>query len=412
MYIIKVYHEEDYREIISIESGSMSQYLHNNQLINQQASLTQVPGVLDLGPGAQLSIEKEFYNGFRSPVTLVDRSGIPLVIQPMNVKALNQFIVRYTIKYRVGVNIDVERLSNATSEGMRALRDAVLSGSVRQRMGQCYAQVDYGVNENDVVQSGGSLYLVNLDVVVSTMQGGYVPHHPFSAEGIRNRLVAENEQINTAGTVGYAIQIIDNEDVFGARYININKEIFLVQPMKDPGRNSGVYRTSTAPVSQKGGVGAPRSDYFTFGEAEEFLGLFRSYEDAWVLGDIAAERKRELDQLAQHLKEMEHRQKIERLEREREFEEWKQDIEQRRITEESDRKAQQHRWSVEEARINEAAARLKEEQTRVEHLRSIAALERKDHYEERSYARKDSSEFLKWVPAIATGLAAIFLAFK
>ncbi|MNI31544.1 hypothetical protein D3C73_854310 [compost metagenome] len=109
---------------------------------------------------------------------------------------------------------------------------------------------------------------------------------------------------------------------------------------------------------------------------------------------------------------MEHRQKIERLEREREFEEWKQDIEQRRITEESDRKAQQHRWSVEEARINEAAARLKEEQTRVEHLRSIAALERKDHYEERSYARKDSSEFLKWVPAIATGLAAIFLAFK
>ncbi|MNU63346.1 hypothetical protein D3C71_525990 [compost metagenome] len=390
----------------------MSQYLHNNQLINQQASLTQVPGVLDLGPGAQLSIEKEFYNGFRSPVTLVDRSGMPLVIQPMNVKALNQFIVRYTIKYRVGVNIDVERLSNATSEGMRALRDAVLSGSVRQRMGQCYAQVDYGVNENDVVSSGGSLYLVNLDVVVSTMQGGYVPHHPFSAEGVRNRLVATNETINTAGTVGYAIQIVDNEDVFGPRYININKEIFLVQPAKDPGRNSGVYRTSTAPVSQKGGVGAPRSDYFTFGEAEEFLGLFKSYEDAWVLGDIAAERKRELEELAQHLKETQHRQKLEALEREREFEEWKRDIEQRRVTEESDRKSQEHRWKLEEARINEASARLKEEQTRVEHLRNIAALERKDHYEERSYVRKDSSEFLKWVPAIAAGFAAIFLAFK
>jgi hypothetical protein len=390
----------------------MSQYLHNNQLINQQASLTQVPGVLDLGPGAQLSIEKEFYNGFRSPVTLVDRSGMPLVIQPMNVKALNQFIVRYTIKYRVGVNIDVERLSNATSEGMRALRDAVLSGSVRQRMGQCYAQVDYGVNENDVVSSGGSLYLVNLDVVVSTMQGGYVPHHPFSAEGVRNRLVASNETINTAGTVGYAIQIVDNEDVFGPRYININKEIFLVQPAKDPGRNSGVYRTSTAPVSQKGGVGAPRSDYFTFGEAEELLGLFKSYEDAWVLGDIAAERKRELEELAQHLKETQHRQKLEALEREREFEEWKRDIEQRRVTEESDRKSLEHRWKLEEARINEASARLKEEQTRVEHLRNIAALERKDHYEERSYVRKDSSEFLKWVPAIAAGFAAIFLAFK
>lgn len=390
----------------------MGQYLHNNQLINKEAFLTEVPDVLNLGPGAQLSIEKEFYNGFRSPVTLVDRSGIPLVVQPMNVKALNQFVVRYTIKYRVGVNIDVERLSNATSEGMRALRDAVLSGSVRQRMGQCIAQVSYGVNENDVLQSGGSLYLVNLDVVVSTMQGGYVPHHPFSAEGVRNRLVADNETINTAGTVGYSLQIIDNEDVFGTRYININREIFLIQPQKDPGRNSGVYRASTAPVSQHGGVGAPRADYFTFGEAEELLGLFRSYEDAWVLGDIAAERKRELESLAQQLKEAQHRQQLERLEREKEFDEWKRDIEQRRVTEESDRKTQEHRWKLEEARINEASSRLKEEQTRVEHLRSIAALERKDHYEERSYVRKDASEFLKWVPAIATGLAAIFLAFK
>lgn len=390
----------------------MSQYIHNNQLINREASLTEVPGALELGPGAQLSIEKEFYNGFRVPVTLVDRSGMPLTIQPMNVKALNKFIVRYTIKYRHGVKIDVDRLSNATSDGMRALRDAVLQGSVRQRMGQCHAQVDYGVDEADVAASGGSLYLVNLDVVVSTMQGGYVPHHPFSMEGIRNRLVAENETINTVGAVGYFLQIVDNEDIFGPRFININKEIFLVQPTKDPGRKSGVYRASTAPVSEHGGVGAPRSDYFAFPEAEEFLGMFKSYEDAMVLGDLAAERKRELDQFAHDLKETEHRLRLERLQRDQEHEEWKRSIDERRVAEESDRRAQEHRWKLEEARINEASARLKEEQTRVEHLRAISSLERKDHYEERSYARKDSSEFLKWVPAIATGLAAIFLAFK
>lgn len=390
----------------------MSQYIHHNQLINKEASLTEVPGALDLGPGAQLSIEKEFYNGFRSPVTLVDRSGMPLVIQPMNIKALKQFVVRYTIKYRAGVNIDVERLSNATSEGMRALRDAVLQGSVRQRMGQCYARVDYGVNEEDVLYNGGSLYLVNLDVVVSTMQGGYVPHHPFSTEGIRNRLVAENETINTVGAVGYYIQIVDNEDVFGPRFININKEIFLIQPTKDANRKSGVYRASTSPVSEHGGVGPPRADYFAFPEAEEFLGLFKTYEDAHVLGDIAAERKRELDEFAHFLKESENQMKLEKLSREQEHEEWKRNLEERRVAEESDRKSQEHRWRLEEARINEASARLKEEQTRVEHMRAIAALERKDHYEERSYARKDSSEFLKWVPAIATGLAAIFLAFK
>lgn len=390
----------------------MSQYLHNNQLINHEAPLVEVPSVLALGPGSQLSIEKEFFNGFRKAVTMVDRTGMPLVIQPMNVRGLSKFMVRYTIKYRAGVNIDVERLSNATSEGMRALRDAVLSGSVVQRMGQCFAQVDYGVDEDDVQRNGGSLYLVNLDLVVSTMVGGYVPHHPFSQDGVRNRLVADNETINTTGVVGYSLQIVDNEDIFGPRYININKEIYLVQPTKDPGRLSGVYRASTAPVTESGGVGKPRADYFAFPEAEALLGLFRTYEEAAVLGDIAAEKKRELDTLAHDLKAQELHMKSERLESEKEFENWRRDLEQRRLVEESDRKAQEHRWKLEESRINEAGARLKEEQTRVEHLRSISALERKDHYEERSYVRKDASEFLKWVPAIATGLAAIFLAFK
>lgn len=390
----------------------MSQYLPNNQLINHEASLVQVPGILDLGPGFQLSIEKEFINGFKVPVTMVDRTGMPLIIQPMNVRALTKFVVRYTIKYRVGVNIDVERLSNATTEGMRALRDAVLSGSVRQRMGQCFAQVDYGVDEDEVQRNGGSLYLVNLDVVVSTMTGGYVPHHPFSVDGIRNRLVASNDTINFAGSVGYGLQIVDNEEVFGPRYININKEIYLVQPAKDPGRLSGVYRASTGPVNESGAVGKPRADYYAFPEAEAMLGMFRSYEEAVVMGDIAAEKKRELDALALELKTQEHRNKLERLQREEEFETWKRDLEQRRAAEESDRKAQEHRWKLEEARINEQAARLKEEQTRVEHLRGIAALERKDHYEERSYVRKDSSELLKWVPAIAASVAALFLAFK
>lgn len=390
----------------------MSQYIHNNQLINREAPLVEVPSILALGPGAQLSIEKEFFNGFRKAVTMVDRTGMPLVIQPMNVRGLSKFVVRYTIKYRAGVNIDVERLSNATSEGMRALRDAVLTGSVQQRMGQCLAQVDYGVDEDDVQRNGGSLYLVNLDLVVSTMVGGYVPHHPFSQDGVRNRLVSENETINTAGVVGYSLQIVDNEDVFGSRFININKEIYLVQPAKDPGRLSGVYRASTSPVSESGGVGKPRADYFAFPEAEALLGMFKTYEEANLLGDIAAERKRELETLAHDLKAQESRMKKDRLDREEEFENWRRDLEQKRTAEESERKRQEHWWKTEEARINEASARLKEEQTRVEHLRNIAALERKDHYEERSYVRKDASEFLKWVPAIATGVAALFLAFK
>lgn len=390
----------------------MSQYLHNNQLINSEAPLVEVPSILALGPGSQLSIEKEFFNGFRKAVTLVDRSGMPLVIQPMNVRGLSNFVVRYTIKYRAGVNIDVDRLSNATSEGMRALRDAVLSGSVQQRMGQCFAQVDYGVDEDSVQRNGGSLYLVNLDLVVSTMVGGYVPHHPFSQDGVRNRLVADNETINTAGVVGYSLQIVDNEDIFGSRYININKEIYLVQPTKDPARLSGVYRASTCPVNESGGVGKPRADYFAFPEAEALLGMFKSYEEATVMGDIAAEKKRELETLSHELKAQELRMKSERLEKEKEFEEWRRDLDQMRIAEEGERKTQEHRWKLEEARINDAAARLKEEQTRVEHLRAIAALERKDHYEERSYVRKDSSEFMKWVPAIAAGCAALFLAFK
>lgn len=34
--------------------------------------------------------------------------------------------------------------------------------------------------------------------------------------------------------------------------------------------------------------------------------------------------------------------------------------------------------------------------------------QQKAYYEERSYARKDSSELLKWLPALITGAAALF----
>jgi len=46
----------------------------------------------------------------------------------------------------------------------------------------------------------------------------------------------------------------------------------------------------------------------------------------------------------------------------------------------------------------------------LEHMREIERAKAKDIFEDRSYARKDSSETIKFIPAIVVGLGAIFAA--
>jgi len=389
------------------------QYIHHPEAINALASILQQPFNPSAGEGSPCRMEKEFFNGLAESVTVVGREGVPFAINPMRIEYSNNFLVRFSFTYNRSVKIDIERLSNAKCETSRALRDAIRHGSVKEgAFGKMVATITYAVSKEQLKAGGGSLYLTNLDIVVSTMQGHYVPRHPHNLDGIRNYLVGREETINTVGSFGYAIQIVDNEGIYGKRYININKEIYEISPIVDRERLSGVYHAKTAPIGDNGVVPPPIAMLFTFEEAEQYLGFFKTIEEARILGDISEEQRRELEERALQLKRDLAEFNAAKLNQERALDEQKRTFELERLQEEEVRRTRESEWKRQETEQSIRMMRLKEEIGALEHRRSMESLNRKDHYEERSYSRKDSTELFKWIPGLIGAGAALFLALR
>ena len=391
----------------------MTQYINHPEAIVAVADILKQPFDPNKGESTPCKVEKEFYNGLSVPVTIVSRDGVPFTIAPMRVEFNNLLLVRFAFTYHRSVKIDIERLSNAKCETSIALRDAIQHGSVKEgHFGKMVASITYAVSKEQLLAGGGSLYLANLDIVASTMQGHYVPRHPHNLDGVRNYLVGREETINTVGSFGYAIQIVDNEGVYGKRYININKEIYEVSPIKDRSRRSGVYHAKTAPVGENGVVPPPTAILFSFEEAEQYLGFFKTIEEARILGDVSEEQRRELEERALNLKRDIAEFNTIKLKEERILDEQKRSFELDRMVEDEARKTRENEWKRQETEQTVRLSRLKEEVATLEHRRSMDSLQRKDHFEERSYSRKDSSEFFKWVPGLIGAGAALFLALR
>lgn len=354
-----------------------------------------------------IDIQARYFNGLPYPVTIVLRSGVKFTIPPSQHRHIKNFVISFKVTLGPDVNIDVNSLCNDSSPESAMLVDIFSNGGF-QRMGrwQC-AEIQYGVTKEELDQMGSVLYLSNLDIVVARLNPSYVPYHPYSEAGIRKRLVAEDPDINTHGRFGYRIEIVDNCQRFGQRFININNEVFKLLPERDPDRRDGVYRYSTGPVNGDTSLTSPVSQFFSFEEAEQELGLFRTFVEAKTLGDVVANRKKELDEYALSIKEEEARLKHEKLEREEAFEKHRRSLEEARLRDDDERRQKEHNWKLREQEYQERAALLKEEIARLEHQRNLASMERKDYYDERSHNRKDSSEFIKYLPTLVTTIAAI-----
>lgn len=143
--------------------------------------------------------------------------------------------------------------------------------------------------------------------------------------------------------------------------------------------------------------------------------------------EVEIKRKREEEEYAIKKARDEEKAAYERdkLMREREEAE---DKRRRRMEEEEFKREMERLRNAEELRQREALAeherrlkRLKEKEEELEHRRKMEDLrrkeeyekrsaERKDHYEEQSAKRKESSEIVKFIPAIITGIFAIAIA--
>ncbi len=239
-----------------------------------------------------------------------------------------------------------------------------------------------------------AIYVSDLDIMFRQDDIDIGTPHPTSLDAVlQGELLKTFKDHRVSGLL---YNIIDNESAFLPRYICLGNQIHQIPTCRDQGRQSGIYITHIDNLDMNR-INVNLT-FHPLDKAEE-LGIYATREDAQVRGNLddsvrlrLVKSEQELLIYKQNFAEEEAKRKSAQAELEHERN-------KNLLQLENASKTLGHTATMKEIL---AKLELREEQDRIER----ESARRKDVYEERSYYRKDSSEALKWAPAVVTGIAA------
>lgn len=242
------------------------------------------------------------------------------------------------------------------------------------------------------------------NVVATHKQNLIIDPHPYSNEGLQQVDVATNKLYQAQA--GVFVRVIDNECLATTRFFYAGRQLIAVPSSLDPTKESGVYCTIST-MARDGQV-TPRTDFMSFEDAQEEIGLYRSQDDAITYGDpekrMRLEEQRdklEIKRLNREMADAVHQHQARTLEMESLMSEQKLEIERLRHDNLRFKEEADFRKTVRDHETDTAKKQR-------EDYYDTKSSERKDHYEERSHQRKDWTEILKYVPALIIGALGAF----
>lgn len=347
-------------------------------------------------PAEDLREETLYLNGFAFPVKLVFRSGLSMVL-PVNPDVMRhlqgRLQVRKDFRYRSSVKIDMKQLFDVTvnstdvekAEYVKAINASVNEGAI---MGMKPITLDYFIDTETIKNADHGVYIPELDIVL-TRHVEQDTFHPYSKAG----MVLQSHAGIPANAFNYQIEIVDPDDKFGQRFINIAGRVYRINVSRHRKREEGVYLFS---VSQEG----TSECRFSFEEADTELKLFRTVDEAKVCGDMAEERKRMHEERKLELEQTIHTNKVQMMELTMKHEREKAELQQ-----------EQQRIAADLKLANMDRERQKAENDHlrdvVKHHMELEAMRAKDGYEKRSAERKDFTEYLKFLPIAIVGIGIV-----
>jgi hypothetical protein len=261
--------------------------------------------------------------------------------------------------------------------------------------------VEHFFTEEDLEENGGAFYHNALDTLFTFPDATAKGSHPFSRAGIEEEMMERSKAVAPDKQFVFSVEIIDSLGKYGDRYISISNRIFKLTAQKDKNKPDGVYIVSSTPA-----IGTISSENlvvcrYDFEDAEKAVGVYRTFEEAQTYGDPSLARKKEITdlehgiQLAKHQAELaKSSQSMAKLEAERTLME--RDLKIKEL---------QYERDIRQREMDDLRARQ-------EHLIEINRMEMKERYEQRTYVRKDTSEMLKYLPVVLTGIGAVLMAVK
>ena len=339
---------------------------------------------------AQIEKRISYFNHTRTPITIVERNGLKFTLQQSPDLFCSDFIVRveYFFTHPVVPSLTkaLSMVSDTHTQDMRMFKDAFNNALNNREPNGIRFHLDYPIDTDCFRRNGGTFYVDELDIVLSTADVYDAPHHPYSPEG---RDIKRIDYMTTEQGFMYYVEIVDNTGTSGCRYMNFSGAIHELFPIKDNERQNGVYITSPVPVTREGEYAPITTRKHNLADMEA-LGIFTTYEKAVFLGDLSSQKKEELLRLEHDLTKSKKELTLLAQQHEKEVAGMNRQIETLKL---------------ENEKHERQLARMKEDS-------DIARMQIKDEYEQRSLARKDTSESIKHLPLIVTGIGAAIMALR
>lgn len=354
---------------------------------------------LDVGP---VQTKISYINKTGVDLSLIERSGLRYTVpSEMNI-GTRVFIIRTETRIQRNALDEISKFlqqHNTTGDNLSKIKFSILENKNKTTWDGLAVYIDHEIDIDEINNAGGSIYVKPKDVVLSRSSIYNAPPHPYSEDSISD-YVLQNEDPPTPGSPYFRLELIDNDNSIANRFISVFGDLHELVPKQDENRENGIYYSR---VVKSLNIDLPYSvdrKKYSFKDAEEALGIYRTKEEALSFGDIKNARKEALVELEHQINLMKSELQNKKIENDA-------------ITADNERTISDIEFSrkLEEAKYQERIRILEREKAEIEHLRELEKNMRKDYYENRSYERKDQSEIVKFIPYMIMGIGAVIVAF-
>lgn len=388
---------------------------------------------LDFNTGehsASFRFSRFFINNSPQPITVVLRNNLPIKTTKMPsgyiqrrfaVRTVYHFNGKQSIINTINDIASATKYRNMEKKDLNIIYGLLVKGLENNKdISHISITIDKLI-DSEQIKEQGCLYYPELDLLI--YEGDYNPKiaHPKSEEG--KTLEALNGIVNERKISGVLVEIVDNEFNIRKRYMYAANHLIEINAKKDGSRASGIYFT-TADHDRLGDIHIEPKHY-TFEEAEEKLGIHRTKEEAITAGNPelllkAKSQEREAELLASkaNVELLRNELKMEEMKRTEEIAKIKHEQEKilnelkARIHElEADAVERRRNYDLLKEKYEKKKAKRERRKAKEDDHRDSQKQKRSDYYEEESMNRKATQEWVKFIPAMLTGIFALVTLF-
>ncbi|QXO09962.1 hypothetical protein pEaSNUABM37_00001 [Erwinia phage pEa_SNUABM_37] len=184
--------------------------------------------------GADIKTTVSVLSSLPIPLVVRQRNGVSSVIRPKHGAGYNSGVVKIQLevqaKPEVFLNISQQSMESLPEE-YQILYQAIQTMKDRGAAwgGMHYARICLTYSREFLERHGGEFYSTLADLVISILPEGATQEHPYCISAIQKQQ-SSRLQDDFEGLVLYAVRLIDRFDQLGPRYMNINGDIFRIEP--------------------------------------------------------------------------------------------------------------------------------------------------------------------------------------